>query len=55
MSVPEATPQQVADARAWVADCLWADDTEHLSDAAIVRGVATHYDGGWRAFVRDAA
>lgn len=50
-----ATPVQVADARAWAADCTWADDTESLPDAAIVRGVARHYDGGWAAFVADGA
>jgi hypothetical protein len=51
----KATPQQVADARAWVADCAWADDTACLPDAAIVRGVARHYDGGWAGFLADSA
>jgi len=41
------TARQVADARAWVADCTWLDDTSALPDAAIVAGVQRHYEGGW--------
>jgi hypothetical protein len=49
-----ATPEQLADARAWVADCTWLDDTSGLGDAAIVAGVQRHYEGGWAAFLADA-
>jgi hypothetical protein len=50
-----ATPAQVTEARAWVADCMWADDTASLPDAAIVAGVQRHYDGGWAGFLADGA
>lgn len=41
------------EARAWVADCQWADgdSCEELSDATIKAGVDRHYDGGWAGFV----
>jgi hypothetical protein len=46
-------PDIMPEARAWVADCQWADgDTcELLSDAAIRAGIDRHYDGGWAGFV----
>lgn len=46
----------MSEARAWVADCEWAEDAEDvaaLPDAAIRAGVARHYAGGWEAFARD--
>jgi hypothetical protein len=43
----------MAEARAWVADCTWADgDTcEYLSDDTIRHGIERHYEGGWAAFI----
>jgi hypothetical protein len=55
MSPIVATARQVADARAWVADCTWLDDTSALPDAAIVAGVQRHYEGGWAGFLADSA
>ena len=47
----------IAEARAWVAECIWADlepeDVADLTDAQIRRGVNRTYDGGWQQFVRD--
>jgi len=51
-----ATAAQLAQARDWVADCQWVESAEELaelSDAAIVRGVDRHYEGGWPQFVAD--
>jgi hypothetical protein len=44
----------IAEAREWVADCMWVEDPEDLDDLTddeIQRGVNRHYDGGWRQFV----
>jgi len=53
------TPQQVAEARAWIADCGWADLTpakvQRLTRAQVIAGIARHYEGGWAAFIADAA
>ena len=46
--------QLIAEARGWVADCQWQDDTSDLTDAQIKRGIDRHYYGGWRAFVADS-
>ena len=46
--------QLISEARGWVADCQWQDETDHLTDAQIKRGIERHYDGGWRAFVADS-
>jgi len=53
------TPQQVAEARAWIADCGWADLTpakvQRLTRAQVIAGIARHYEVGWAAFIADAA
>jgi hypothetical protein len=49
-----APVKQLDEARAWIADCEWADlspeDIDDLSDDAIVDGVERHYEGGWAQF-----
>jgi hypothetical protein len=51
------TRDQIEAGRRWIADCTWAnlepEDIEDLSDAAIIRGIARHYDGGIAQFVQD--
>jgi hypothetical protein len=48
---------EVREARAWLCDCVWADvdedDILDLADAAIVRGVERHFEGGWAEFTRE--
>lgn len=43
------------EARAWIADCEWADlmadDVDQLTWQDIKRGVQKHYEGGWDALV----
>lgn len=45
----------IAQMRAWVADCVWADldpaDVAELTDEQVVRGVRKHFDGGLAAFM----
>lgn len=52
-----ATPEQLIEARNWVADCLWgdldADGVAALPERAVIAGVNHHYGGGWRQFVVD--
>lgn len=49
------TAAEIAEARAWIADCMWADlepeDIAELSDAVVISGVARFFDGGLAAFV----
>ena len=54
-SSTEISAQHIADARDWIADCEWADDTSGLTDAQVLRGIARHYDGGWAGFIADCA
>jgi hypothetical protein len=46
---------RVEAARAWALDCDWLDRDEiaELSARAIVRGIESHYDGGWAQFIAD--
>jgi hypothetical protein len=50
--------EDLAEARAWIADCAWGDldpeDIASLTDAEVMRGVERHYDGGLLAFQLDA-
>lgn len=46
--------QLITEARGWVADCEWQDETNHLTDAQIKAGVNRHYVGGWAQFVADS-
>lgn len=59
MDTLQATPEQIADMRGWIADCAWgdldADEIASLSDTAVLRGVARHYVGGVAAFLADSA
>jgi hypothetical protein len=47
--------EQLTEARGWISDCVWADevDVDELSDSAVKRGIARHYDGGVAQFVAD--
>jgi len=47
-------PALLADARDWIADCEWADDTSALTDTQVARGIERHYAGGWRQFIADS-
>jgi hypothetical protein len=51
------TAQQLAEAREWIADCVWADldqeDIDALTDDQVTRGVRRHYSGGVAQFVSD--
>jgi hypothetical protein len=44
------SPEVIADMRAWIADCPWADlvdeDVAGLTPEQVLRGVREHYDGG---------
>lgn len=47
----------VAEARAWVSDCVWREDPEEIaemSDEEILRGVDRAYEGGVAQLARDA-
>ena len=48
------TPEELAEARAWIADCQWADDTDGLTDSQVIRGIARHYAGGIVQFRKDS-
>jgi hypothetical protein len=51
------TAEELAEARGWIADCMWSDhiDPYALTDAQVERGIARHYSGGIEAFRADAA
>ena len=51
----QPTSGELTEARSWIADCQWSDDTSGLTDAEVTRGIARHYDGGWPAFIADGA
>lgn len=50
---------QIPAMREWIADCDWGDleacEVQHLTDAAVLRGVARWYDGGVAGFMADCA
>jgi len=57
-----ARPREaVRDARAWLLDCEWAEgedaveEIQVLNALGIIMAVERHYDGGWKAFLRDGA
>lgn len=51
------TPEQLAEARGWISDCVWPDlepeDIDQLTAAQVQRGISRHYDGGITQFVAD--
>lgn len=53
------TPEEIKDARAWVADCVWRDlepeQIDELSDVEIEVAITRHYAGGWAQFRVDRA
>lgn len=54
MSASEAL---IAEARAWVADCVWREDPEDLAampDRDVLRSVDRHYEGGLDALARNS-
>lgn len=56
---PGVTPGVVAEMRAWLCDCAWADvdtaDIALMPDVQIVAAVERHWDGGLANFLHDAA
>jgi len=48
------TPEEIAAAREWLADCVWPDcepeEFATMDEQLIVRGVARHFDGGIEGF-----
>jgi hypothetical protein len=54
MNMQEATKAQIIEAKAWIHDCSWLDeseDLEDLTDEEVRRGIDRHYDGGWIQFL----
>ena len=53
----EHDAQLVTEARAWLADLVWADEPDFavMSDERVRAGVNCFYDGGWAGFVADGA
>lgn len=53
----ELSPEMVGEMRGWLMDCQWADvmadDIDEMPDAAIVRAVRRHYEGGLSEFIRN--
>ena len=52
------TPEQLQEAREWVADCEWrerfdADEIAALTAEELERGLERHYAGGRRQFIVD--
>lgn len=51
------TPEELQEARGWIADCAWADldpeDIDDLTDEQVLRGIARNYDGGIAGFKAD--
>jgi hypothetical protein len=51
--------ETVADARAWLLDCEWAEGEDAheqivlLNDVGVIAAVERHYEGGWKAFADD--
>lgn len=54
---PPETHESLEQARAWIADCTWAEgpdfDVSELTDLEVIKGIDAHYIGGWEAFVID--
>jgi len=55
--MPPYGPQTVTEARAWLADCQWADMTRagimRLPAHLVMRAVQRHYAGGVAGFIAD--
>lgn len=54
------TPEQISDAREWLAQLTWGNieaedclDAELVSDAETVLNLEKFYDGGWPQFLTD--
>lgn len=49
------TPEQLQEARAWIADCEWGDldGNYQLSDTEVINGIKNHYEGGIAQFLQD--
>lgn len=48
------TGELLEEARGWIADCGWSDrdeDSEPLTDAQVIDGIARHYSGGLPEFI----
>jgi len=51
------TPEQIKEAREWIADCIWQnldlDAVDELPDERVELGVKYHYAGGIAQFIQD--
>jgi hypothetical protein len=52
------TPAELAEARAWIADCTWRDldtedDVDRLTNEEVEAGIIRHYHDGLEGFRRD--
>jgi len=48
----ETRPDQIADARAWIAD-TFSDAPDDLTDREVIAAIQGHYDGGLAQFIAD--
>jgi hypothetical protein len=52
------SPDDLREARAWLADCAWADaepeDIYAMPEGAVARAVARHHEGGIPGFLAAA-
>lgn len=55
---PYISPEEIAAARAWLADNSWEnmepEDIEELRDLDVIWAITRVYDGGWPQFRRDS-
>lgn len=52
-----ASAALIAEARAWMADCVWREDPDDLADMSdrdVLRSVNRHYEGGLDALARNS-
>lgn len=53
---PAESHRSLAEARAWIADCSWAEgpdfDVSELTDLEVIKEIDQHYAGGWEEFLR---
>ncbi|WP_027947238.1 hypothetical protein [Amycolatopsis taiwanensis] len=50
----EVSAAQIAEMRAWIADCQWADidNAGELTDREVIAGIGRHFDGGVAGFLQ---
>lgn len=51
----DLSEREIAAAREWIAQCVWADldpdEVDDLTDRDVIVGIERHYEGGWPAFL----